>query len=995
MRSLKAHGRFVAAAIALAMAFVLSVQFSDRGLQFDLRNSSVSASEVKPGEYDLASLKILNRVLLQIKDNYVEPDRIDPNKMLVFALDEIQNSIAEVVVEFDKDRDAHPTHVKLSVNDKSKSFQVGNIESLWEMSFRLREMFRFVQEHLDPETQVEYREVEYAAINGMLSTLDPHSTLLPPQHYEEMQTQTGGKFGGLGIVISIRDGQLTVISPIAGTPASRAGVKARDHIVRIGDESTINMQISEAVNMLRGEPGTAIDLWIKRKGWSEAKKFSVERAIIKIESVDSQALNDKIGYLRIKNFQANTFSDMKSHLATLKEKMGGMQGLVLDMRDNPGGLLDQAIKVSDLFLDEGTIVSTVGVGNRLREKREAKSGGSEPNYPIVVLVNAGSASASEIVSGALQNHNRAVVLGDTTFGKGSVQVLYEFPDNSALKLTIAQYLTPGGISIQSKGITPDLHTVPVTITKEDVDMFLSENILREQDLDSHLTSSAVRADDADGGVHYIRHLRETPADDGDDFRDPDAFREDFEIRLARRLLQAGGEEHRRAALLKKIQPELQKVEAAEFESIRKQLRRLGVDWSRGQSSGTSDLEVKIATNPANGAIEAGSKLSMTVTVTNNGSEPRYQLKAISKSDQGVLDDREFIFGKLNKGQTKKWSIDITVPNDAPSRHDVVSLQFSDATTLLPTTDNTVAIHVVGKERPQFGFSYEVADSSGDGVLSPGEDVKFRVFVKNIGRADSAETLVYLKNLAHQSLYLKKGRGRIEKVKKGETEMLEFEFDVKAAPQEGDMIELEVDVYDSTYREYTEKKFSIPFSATRQDVVSSTGSATVSNAPIKVHVSADTRSNVAAVTSKSAVLPITGKAGDWLRVDLGGRSGWVPASSVTVATTVQGPTGLERSVMFQPPSVRIAAASLMTSAGKVAVKGSATDDSSVKDYYIFVYNRANSKLNAKKLEYVRSPGGSEMPIATNVPLFKGMNRIAIVARDDDGMTTTESTYVYRK
>lgn len=991
MRSIQAHGRFVVAAVALAVAFVLSVQFSDRGVQFDLRNSSVSASE-KKGDYDLASLKILNRVLLQIKDNYVEPDRIDPNKMLVYALDEIQNSIAEVVIEFDRDRDDHPKKVQLTVNDKTKSFQVGNIESLWEMSFRLREMFRFVQEHLDSETEVEYREVEYAAINGMLTTLDPHSTLLPPKHYEEMQTQTGGKFGGLGIVISIRDGQLTVISPIAGTPASRAGIKARDHIVRIGEESTINMQLNEAVNMLRGEPGTPVDLWIKRKGWTEARKFKVERAIIKIDSVDSQPLQDKVGYLRIKNFQANTYTDLKSHLGKLKEKMGGMQGLVLDLRDNPGGLLDQAIKVSDLFLTDGTIVSTVGVGNRLREKREAKKGNAEPNYPIIVLVNAGSASASEIVSGALQNHNRAVVLGDTTFGKGTVQVLYEFPDNSALKLTVAQYLTPGGISIQSKGITPDLRTVPVMIDKEEVDLFLSQNILREQDLDSHLTSSAVR-DDVDNGLQFIRYLREVPGEDDDEFRDPDAFREDFEIKLAQRLLKSSGKETRRQNLLTAFQGELQRTEANEFESIRKELRRLGVDWSRGPSVKNPTLDVKVSTTPRDGLVKAGEKLSMTVTVTNQSEGTLHQLKAISKSDHGVLDDREFVFGKLAKGQTKKWSIEVTVPNDAPSRHDLVKLEFSDAVETYSTKGNTLAVNVLGKERPQFGFSYEVVDSSGDGVLSPDEEVKFRVYVKNIGRADSAETQVYLKNLAHKALYLKKGRGSIEKIAKGATEMLEFEFDVKNPPEEGDMLELEVDIYDSTYREYTEKKFSLPFSTTKNTVADSTGAASTLGKALTVHAAADARSDVSAVTQKDATLPVTGSAGDWLRVDVGGRTGWVQKS--LVKTSKSGDlSGLERDVMFQPPSVRVAASSLMTTKQQVALKGSATDDSGVKDYYIFVYNRDNSKLNAKKLEYVRAKG-EQVEIATHVPLFKGMNRIAIVARDDDGMSTTESTYVYRK
>lgn len=991
MRFLKANGRFLVAAMALAIAFALSVQFSDRGVQFDLRNTTVSASETKPGDYDLASLKILNRVLLQINDNYVEPERVDPNKMLVYALDEIQDSIAEVVIEFDRDEDDHPTKVELTVNNESKSFNIGNVESLWEMSFRLREMFRFVQEHLDTETEVEYREVEYAAINGMLTTLDPHSTLLPPKHYEEMQTQTGGKFGGLGIVISIRDGQLTVISPIDGTPAARAGIRARDNIVRIGEESTINMQLNEAVNMLRGEPGSAVELWIKRKGWSEARKFSVERAIIKIDSVDSQPLQNKIGYLRIKNFQANTYTDMKTHLGKLKEKMGGMQALVLDMRDNPGGLLDQAIKVSDLFLEEGAIVSTVGVGNRLREKREAKAGGSEPNYPIVVLVNAGSASASEIVSGALQNHNRAVIVGDTTFGKGSVQVLYEFPDNSALKLTVAQYLTPGGISIQSKGITPDLRTVPVTISGDDVDLFLSQNILREQDLDSHLTSSAVRAEES-GGVQFIRYLEETVDEEEDEFRDPDAFVEDFQIKLAQRLLAKSEKATKRGDQIKAMQPELEKVAAKEYESIKKSLRRFGVDWSRGPSQENANLDVKVSVEPE-GTIKAGDEVTITATATNRGASTLYQLKAISKSDHGVLDDREFLFGKLAPNQTKKWTVDVTIPRDAPSRHDMVDLAFSDMENSFDTGQR-FAVNVLGQDRPQFGFSYQVADSSGDGVLSAGESVEFTVFVKNIGRADSAETQVYLKNLARESLYLNKGRARLDRVPAGGTEPVTFEFDVKEAPKEGDMIELEVDIYDATYREYTEKKFKIPFAVKDAKVAESSGIATVKSGKVKLFAAADSRSDVAAVASVDAKLPVTGKTGEWIRVDVGGRNGWVKADLVNVTADAGELAGLTRDVMFQPPTLDLQPKTLMTSGQSVTLEGGVTDDTGVKDYYIFVYNRDHLKLNAKKLDYVRTDDDN-VKIARKVPLFPGMNRIAVVARDDEGMTTTQSTYVFRK
>ncbi|MEM1349478.1 MAG: peptidase S41, partial [Myxococcota bacterium] len=219
MQRFKKHMRLVVALVCLTSAFLLSISFGDRGLQFDLRQSAGAASDVSANkDYNLSALRILNRVLLHLKDSYVEPERIHPSKMLVEALDEIQNSIAEVVITYDR-KEESPKQVTVRVHEQSRTFLVEGIQSLWEMSFKLKEIFGFIQESLGPDTEVKYQEVEYAAINGMLKTLDPHSTLLPPRNYEEMQTQTGGKFGGLGIVISLRDGQLTVISPIDGTPA--------------------------------------------------------------------------------------------------------------------------------------------------------------------------------------------------------------------------------------------------------------------------------------------------------------------------------------------------------------------------------------------------------------------------------------------------------------------------------------------------------------------------------------------------------------------------------------------------------------------------------------------------------------------------------------------------------------------------------------------------------------------------------------------------------
>jgi len=1007
MQKIREYGRHIVATIALTLAFILSVQFSDRGVEFDL-NTIHSAPE-KPDGYDLSALKILNRVLLQLKDNYVEPDRIEPNKMLVYALDEIQKSIPEVVVEFDKDLDDNPGSATVVVNNKSQKFDISGTESIWGMSFRLKEVFGFVQANLEPDDELKFEDVEYAAINGMLATLDPHSMILPPRNYEEMQTQTGGKFGGLGIVISVRDGHLTVISPIKGTPASKKGIKAMDRITNIGSESTINMSLTDAVNMLRGEPGTDVELQVLRKGWDEPRKYVVTRAEININSVDSQALKNKIGYLRVKNFQANTHDDMKKELANLKKTMGGMQGLILDFRDNPGGLLDQSIKISDLFLEDGVIVSTVGAGNRMREKREASRSTAEPAYPIVVLVNSGSASASEIVAGALQNNNRAVVLGDTTFGKGSVQVLYPLPDNSALKLTVAQYLTPGGISIQSKGITPDLKATPVMVAKDAMNLFPSTNVIREGDLDSHLISQHVL--NTEPGVFEIRYVdadasarrdamasaEESEETEEEEYEDPDAFREDFEIRLAQQLLISAKDTWEREAFLAAVKPELDQSVAKETKALEKELKKYGIDWQAGTNPAKPNLKTRVSfvqdDAEKTGPIRAGEEFVIRAEVTNTSNQPVYQLKAITISDYATFDDKEFIFGKVDPGQTRTWDFKVKMPRDVPQRHDMIAFHFSDNTQTFANLQTHVDAKLDGNPQPLFAFSYEIVDTSGDGQLSLNEEAILKVWVDNIGVADSDETIVFLKNLSNEAVYLKRGREKLESIAKGERAFVEFEFRVKEAPKKG-KIDLEVDVYDTIFRRLTQKKFAVPYVEKGESLKVAAGGVET-KARTKIFSGASSETELAAMAEKGAKLAVTGEVKDWWRVSLDGRNGWIPKEVVAkLENTPEKATGLSQSVMYQPPRIEMSANQGMTTGESIRLSGKVNDDTALKDYYIYVYNRDNAKFNSRKVKYVRSDSANSA-IDARIPLFKGMNRISVVARDADGLTTTESAFVYRK
>jgi len=332
------------------------------------------------------------------------------------------------------------------------------------------------------------------AINGMVKSLDPHTHYMSPASYKEMQVETTGKFGGLGIEISIRDGVLTVVSPIEDTPAFRVGIKPGDKIIKIEDESTLDMTLQDAVSRLRGETGTPINITVFRKSFKAPKEFTIVRDIIKVRSVTNKLYEDDIGYIKIRSFSKNTSNDLDKALAELKQK--GVTKLILDVRNNPGGLLNQAVEVTDRFLNrENLIVYTKGRSDEQNMRFTSNDKVAGVSYPMIILVNGGSASASEIVAGALQDLNRAIILGTTTFGKGSVQTIIPLSDGSALRLTTARYYTPSGRVIQENGIKPDILVEMKPLDKnqkkegkvvESEEKIRLRRFLRETDLKKHL-----------------------------------------------------------------------------------------------------------------------------------------------------------------------------------------------------------------------------------------------------------------------------------------------------------------------------------------------------------------------------------------------------------------------------------------------------------------------------------------------------------------------------
>ncbi len=365
--------------------------------------------------------------------------------------------------------------------------QAGIEQEQQEATYRQLEIFANVLSILEENyvEEINTNETLEGAISGMLFSLDPHSSYLTAEDFDELQDESRGSFSGIGIEITVRDGLLTIISPIEGTPADKAGLQAKDLIVKINGEETRKMVPMEAIKKLRGEKGTEVEVSIYRDDWQELKDITIVRDLIPLQSIKGLFLEPGFAYIRITNFQGQTTRDLKKELADL-QKQAPIKGLILDLRNNPGGLLDQAVSVSDVFLEEGLVVYTKGRQPDQNMTFQAHANNGKNMYPLVVLVNEGSASASEIVAGAIQDHKRGVIVGTQTFGKGSVQTILPMPDGAGLRLTTARYYTPNGRSIQAKGITPDVEVPLIPYVKEKKEKRHLPDFVREADLKNHI-----------------------------------------------------------------------------------------------------------------------------------------------------------------------------------------------------------------------------------------------------------------------------------------------------------------------------------------------------------------------------------------------------------------------------------------------------------------------------------------------------------------------------
>ena len=959
-----------------------------------MRSASAKNDE-NDSTYDLSSLVILSRVLSYINNNYYEPSRIVPHDMLCAALDQMQRTVAELLIQYNADK----TKVTVTVDKDSKTFNIARATRIWDIQYSLSPIMGFIQPRLrtgDPTP----KEIEYAAINGLLDTLDPHSSLMSPKMYEELRMSTRGHFGGLGILVGIRDGNLTVITPYEGTPAWRAGIKASDAILEIDSQSTINMALDEAVKLMRGAKGTKVVLKILRKGWKHPRAFTLIRDIIKIRSIASHLYKDNMGYVRLSGFQGNTASDLRQHLTKLIKKTGnkGLSGLILDLRGNPGGLLEQSIQVADQFLSDGVIVSTVGAHNSIREVNRAQPETTVPmSMPIVVLVNGNSASAAEIVSGALKNNNRVIVVGDHTFGKGTVQMLYDFDDGSALKLTIAQYLTPGDISIQNVGISPDIRLLPVFLEKKEIYYFTAGEGKREKDLEKTLEN---RWQDkrSDAPAYTLKYLWEKQRDEEkeEDIGRFDYVQHDFTIQFSEKLLAAMGSGLDRPQALAKVKGFIGEAKQEQENLVAKDLKTMDVDWSVGENVAGGAVKLDIAIGKDN-LLKAGSTTPITVTATNTGTAPLYQVHVLSDSEYYLLDKMEFLLGAIKPGEKRSWTLPLEVPNDALDRSDLVTFKTGDAFDH-SFAEKTIVTRLKALPSPKFAYSYELDDSTGgngDGRLQPGEEITLTAHVKNVGAGAVIKGLSTLRNVdLIRDVFINKGRITFDPIKPGESVSFSFDFSLKPTLKLTEF-PLNIMISDSEIREYISDNMilhvqpPVPAKALKGKVARLDPGAIIRAQP-------DTNAPVIATVSKKVKLDALTRSGSWVRVRTGKDThGWVEVADVSNGSAPAKLKGVETVYGKRAPRIAIDESGFeqVTDASAIRLKGTALDDNRIQDLYILA--------NSKKALFMANPakpgepGYTKMNFDAVIPLEEGVNRIMVVARQNNDFSGSEIIVIYRK
>ncbi len=981
-----------------------------------------AAAGLGDDEYELGETRYFLAAAAKVNEEYVDPDRVAPETMLRSALDRVARRTPEFLYEIDDGG----SQLDLLVGDHRESLALPELESVAELTGVIRDVAQVLDRRLDEE--VERPPIEYALMNGMLETLDPHSVYIEPDYYKEMSIQNRGHFGGLGITIGIRDGRLTILYPLKDTPAWRAGLKAGDRIDKIGSESTVNMSLQEAVGKLRGEVGTQVIITVSDDEGPD-REVPITRAKIEVPSVEWAYAGDGIGLIEISHFAQQTYDRVEEALEELEtdaigDKQGKLKGVVIDLRQNPGGYLQQAIEVADKFLPGGVIVATEGLAGQARDVIPARKFGTEDELPLVLLVDEASASASEIVAGALQEHDRAVVLGVRTFGKGSVQNLYDRDFNQgALKLTIAQYLTAGDQSIQGLGVLPDIELRPALVKTDDegdarVQLFWQDFELREEDLPEAFDwGAASDGEELPRWVYScpecfepIDYDKETGADDNV---------ADLEVQAAKALILAAPSA-RRSDMLDVAGEALDALFRERQERLEQELLDLGIEWTaaptgrRNRKAPKASLSATLEVDSPDGTLTPGQTTDVMLTVTNTGDRPLHRLRAVTQGESGgdFFHGREYVFGRLEPGETRSFAVEARPAMWLFARTEEVKWHFfCDGAT--PPAPFVSRLRIKEVPHPRFSFAWQVVDDgtgtsrgNGDGLLQPGEDIDLLVSIENTGTgptsdlvlatADTGEEgdkperqhgFLTLRNRSGEAVFLTEGSASFS-LRPGEVSVHRLHFRVADDLAGTDAIEADLTVGDEKFLQVVSSDLEIPLFTPGDPIAPVERLMKPKGGQARILGGSSEHSEVVAVVE--GPVQVDGRLGQWFRTPLPwGTSGWIAASQLVPAGRADQAAEPRRHLSNSPPVVTLVSnpGGTVVVAEHLRLSGLITDDDDVKDLFVFV--------NDRKVTYQRLGGGLEAPFELDVVLEPGENEIEIFARDAEDHLGSVSLGVYRE
>ncbi len=948
----------LALVLVLFLAFVLNASF------FGHNSWLTKDASLQKGEITVFALKTAEK-------RYLDKSKIKAADLLTYALDAVQDSLPETLISYDKEKKV----INLQIYNQKHVIKVKSLRDVVDVAYALRSVYIHLDKEYVPEPPLTKDDIEYIAINGILKKLDPHSYIFTPKDFDDFEKSTGGNFGGLGIVVGMNDnGEITVISPMKGTPATKAGIEANDVIVQIDDTSAVNLTLDKAVSKMRGEPGTPITLMVRREGVPELLKFEIVRAVIKITSVLAAMPQPGIGYINLSGFMENTYSTLVEELDGLKKK--GMKALVLDMRNNSGGLLSQAIAISDIFLDKGVIVSTVEDDEEIESNYAKKSRGDILDIPIIVMINEGSASATEIVTAALKKNGRATVLGRKSFGKGSVQTIIGTPGGGGMKLTIAEYLTPGNISIQSVGITPDIETRAVFIHPDKISVFDSgENILKEGDLEEHIVSQYApkTVEKPSTTIRYFKEYKDvkTIIKERREQKD-DEFRSDEEIEIAVKIAEQ---------MTKKMRAyeSSQVIKDEEWQKILAKLHENGINWKEKVSLAQPKTDTLKVTMLSDGKFKGGETAKFTFKAEIEGEIEN--LLGVFETPIKNLRRIEVPFGTFS-GSAER-TVNVKLPESVlwQKTEGTMKLYLNEPEKKKEIKTAKFTVETIPVEQPDLKFAIVAAETSGnrDGFIQSGESAELTLLITNEGKGAVLEGKAMLINTNDtEEIFIENGTNSFT-LEQGKSMSAKFKFKTEVPAKKEDLAKqkLSMSIYD--YKLKYSAEFDIPFTDAAKCTFEEAKSKVALAKGTELFSASDLSTKIGSVSADGNA-DSAGKCGNAMLLESGL---WVKAENTAPAkgkaeikTANEYPLTMPKIVFDKTP--------LITDQKTTKIEFEINPDE-VKDIFVF--------LNGKKVFYKRIEKDEKTEIlGVDVEMKKKYNRISVAVTGTDAKTKTISKFV---